>query len=87
MLKINKYPDENVVISILANNESPAYLLASIVFGKEVELPYHHKKISINPKILADYVGEYEGIKIYLKDDKLYYSDYYIELIPELPTY
>ncbi len=87
---LNKFTGRNIFIAILSNNESPSYLLAyglsAIVFGKQVELPYKHKKIPIDPETFNDYVGQYEDVKIHQKDCKLYYSDYNIELIPESKT-
>ncbi len=87
---LNKYPDDEVFVTVLSNNQSPAYLLAyglaAIVFGKAVELPYKHVKVSIDPSIYDKYVGSYGGVKIYQKEEKLYYSEYGIELIPESTT-
>ncbi len=86
----NRFTDDNVFVTVLSNNESPSYLiaygLAAIVFGKQVELPYEHIAIQIDPKVYDEYVGEYEGIKIHQKDGKLFYSDFDIELIPESPS-
>lgn len=87
---LHKYPDDDIFIVVLSNNESPSYLLsyglAAILFGKDVELPYVHKKAAIDPKVFSKYVGFYEGVKIHTMDNKLYYSDYNIELIPESET-
>lgn len=86
----NKFTDEDVFITVLSNNESPSYLisfgLAAIVFGIPVELPYEHVAVQIDSKIYDEYVGEYEGIKIHQKEGKLFYSDSFIELIPESKT-
>jgi CubicO group peptidase (beta-lactamase class C family) len=86
----NKFTDDNIFISVLSNNQSPshfiAYGLAGICFGKEVELSYKHNQIEIDTTIYDTYIGEYEDIKILKKDNKLYYIDYEIELLPESQT-
>ncbi len=83
----NKFIDDNVFVTILSNNGSPSYLLAyaisAMVFGLPVDLPYKHIEVKIDPVVYNEYVGEYEGIKIHKKNDKLLYSDHNIELIPE----
>lgn len=87
---LNKFVDDNVFITVLSNNGSPSYLIAyglsAIVFGIPVELAYKHIEVEIDPVILNAYVGDYEGIKIHKKENRLYYSDYDIELIPESST-
>jgi CubicO group peptidase (beta-lactamase class C family) len=86
----NKFTDDNIFITVLSNNQSPSHLiaygLAGICFGKEVELPYKHNQVEIDPVIYDTYVGEYENIKILKKNSKLYYLDYEIELVPESKT-
>lgn len=90
MTSFNKFTDDNIFITVLSNNQSPsqliAYGLAGICFGKEVELPYKHKQIEIDTTIYDKYIGEYDNIKILQKDNKLYYLDYEIELVPESKT-
>jgi CubicO group peptidase (beta-lactamase class C family) len=90
MTSFNKFTDDNVLITVLSNNQSPSYLiaygLAGICFDKDVELPYIHNQIEINPAIYNKYIGEYENIKILKKNDKLYYLDYETELLPESKT-
>jgi len=86
----NKFTDDNVFVTVLSNNASPSYLIAyglsAIALGKSVELPYKHIAVQVDPMIYDQYVGEYEGIKIHKKEDKLFYSDNDIELIPESKT-
>ena len=86
----NRFTEDNILITILSNNQSPshfiAYGLAGICFGKEVELPYKHNQIEIDTTIYDKYIGEYGNIKILKKDNKLYYLDYEIELLPESNT-
>ncbi|CAA9203640.1 Penicillin-binding protein 4* [Flavobacterium bizetiae] len=90
MTSFNKFTDDKILITILSNNQSKSYYiaygLAGICFGKEVELPYKHIQLAIDPKIYDQYVGDYENIKILKKDNKLYYTDYNIELLPESQT-
>ena len=90
MTSFNKFTDDKILITVLSNNQSKSYYiaygLAGICFGKEVELPYKHIQLAIDPKIYDQYVGDYENIKILKKDNKLYYTDYNIELLPESHT-
>lgn len=90
MTSFNKFTEDKVLITVLSNNQSKSYYiaygLAGICFGKEVELPYKHIQLAIDPKIYDQYVGDYENIKILKKDNKLYYTDYNIELLPESQT-
>ncbi|RXQ90979.1 serine hydrolase [Ancylomarina salipaludis] len=87
MTSFNKFTDDGVFITVLSNNQSPSYLiaygLAAIVFDKPVELPYKHIPISLNPTVYDDYIGRYENVIIFKKNEKLYYQDEDIELIPE----
>ncbi|MFH6993462.1 serine hydrolase [Flavobacterium sp. FlaQc-48] len=90
MTSFNKFTEDKVFITVLSNNQSKSYYmaygLAGICFGKEVDLPYQHIQIAIDAKVYDQYTGDYEGIKILQKDNKLYYLDYNIELLPESPT-
>lgn len=87
MTSFNRYTDDGLFITVLSNNQSPAYMLAyglaAICFGKEVELPYHHKKVKNNPALYKHFEGDYEGIKILINNGKLYYNDFDTELFPE----
>lgn len=90
MTSFNKFTNDNILITVLSNNQSKSYYiaygLAGICFGKEVELPYKHIQTAVDAKIYDQYVGEYENIKILKKENKLYYLDYDIELVPESRT-
>jgi len=90
MTSFNKFTKDNILITVLSNNQSKSYYiaygLAGICFGKEVELPYKHVQIAIDPKLYDQYTGEYENIRILKKDNKLYYMDNNIELFPESET-
>jgi len=87
MTSFNKYTDDKLFITVLSNNQSPSYLisygLAAICFGKDVEIPYKHKQIKIDTTIYKKYAGDYDNIKVLEKNNKLYYQDYEIELLPE----
>jgi CubicO group peptidase (beta-lactamase class C family) len=74
------YPMDNIHIVVLSNNESPskgiARAIASILFDKEVVLPYKHKAVAIHSKDLERYVGKYQTSngprEVVLKEGKLY---------------
>ncbi|WP_312553040.1 serine hydrolase [Empedobacter brevis] len=87
MTSFNRYTDDGLLITVLSNNQSPAYLLAyglaAICFGKEVELPYHHQKVKNNRLLYPLFTGNYGDIKIIEDNGKLYYNDLDIELFPE----
>lgn len=90
MTSFNKFTDDKILITVLSNNQSKSYYiaygLAGICFAKEVELPYKHIQVTINPKVYDEYIGDYEGVKILKKDNKLYYNDFDIELLSESST-
>jgi CubicO group peptidase (beta-lactamase class C family) len=90
MTSLNKFTEDHVFITVLSNNQSKSYYiaygLAGICFGKEVELPYKHIQKVIDTQVYNQYIGDYENIKILTKDNKLYYVDYNIELLPESET-
>ncbi|MCC9065743.1 serine hydrolase [Flavobacterium piscisymbiosum] len=90
MTSFNKYIEDKVFITVLSNNQSKSYYiaygLAGICFGKEVENPYKHIQTAIDTKVYDQYIGDYGDIKILKKDNKLYYNDYSIELLPESAT-
>lgn len=90
MTSFNKFTDDKILITVLSNNQSKSYYiaygLAGICFGKEVELPYKHIQVTINPKGYDEYIGDYEGVKILKKDNKLYCNDFDIELLSESST-
>lgn len=88
---LNRFTDDKIFITVLSNNQSLshiiAYGLSAIVFKKDVELPYKHYKTKIDVSIYDKYVGMYgEKIEILKIDDKLYYNNAEIELIPESKT-
>ncbi|WP_260446438.1 serine hydrolase domain-containing protein [Chryseobacterium lactis] len=90
MTSFNRYTDDGLLITVLSNNQSPAYMLAyglaAICFGKDVELPYHHQRVKGNSALYPLFKGNYEDIKIIENDGKLYYNDLDLELFPESDT-
>ena len=83
---ISRYPNDDLCIVVLANNEITlsntlsiadvvADGLAGIVFGQPVEIPYVHTEIKIDESILDRYVGKYRAfliLEVIKKDGKLY---------------
>lgn len=59
------YPDDKLTVVVLGNvnGAAPAEIaakLAAIAHGEAVKLPAERKEITIEPKVLAHYVGTYE---------------------------
>lgn len=59
------YPDDKLVVAVLANLNGPfagqiAANLAKVTHGEKVELPSERKEITVSPEILKQYVGTYE---------------------------
>jgi CubicO group peptidase (beta-lactamase class C family) len=75
------YPDDKLVIAVLANLNGPfadqlAAQLGQVAHGEKVVLVSERKEITVSPKILAQYVGTYElaptfGITVTLEGDRL----------------
>jgi CubicO group peptidase (beta-lactamase class C family) len=62
---ITRFPDEDVCIIVLSNfGHAPigkiGVELAAIVFGEKYQIPGKQTAAKIDPKILDDYVGQYE---------------------------
>lgn len=87
MTSLNRFTDDGLLVIVLSNNQSPAYMfaygLAAICFGKDVELPYYHQKVKNNVSLYKLFKGNYEDVKILENNGKLYYNDFDIELFPE----
>ncbi|AYM99612.1 serine hydrolase domain-containing protein [Chryseobacterium sp. 3008163] len=87
MTSLNRFTDDDLLVIVLSNNQSPAYMfaygLAAICFGKDVELPYYHQKVKNNVSLYKLFKGNYEDVKILENNGKLYYNDFDIELFPE----
>ncbi|AZB10835.1 class A beta-lactamase-related serine hydrolase [Chryseobacterium sp. G0162] len=90
MTSFNRFTDDNLFVTVLSNNESFSYIisygLSAIALGKEVELPYKHHRIEIDPNLYNQYAGKYDKITVLKIDDKLYFNDVEMELIPESKT-
>jgi CubicO group peptidase (beta-lactamase class C family) len=74
------YPDDKLVVAVLANVNGPAGQiagnLAKVALGEKVVLPTERKEISLSPQILKQYVGTYEltpkfSLAITLEDGQL----------------
>lgn len=83
------FPEDDLVVIFLSNSDSDAnalsQALAAIAFGQEVELPYKHARVGIDPALIDRYAGEYGGGTILSKDGKLMLKNG-IELVPESRT-
>ncbi len=63
--QLSYYPDDKLTVVVLANvnGEAPGEIaakLADVVHGEAITMPGERKEITLNPKILAPYVGTYE---------------------------
>ena len=74
------YPDDKLVVAVLANLNGPAGQiagnLAKVALGEKVVLPTERKEITLSPEILKQYVGTYElapnfSLAITLEDGQL----------------
>jgi CubicO group peptidase (beta-lactamase class C family) len=58
------FPDDKLVVAVLANLNGPAGQiagnLAKVVHGEKVVLPTERKEVTVSPEILKQYVGTYE---------------------------
>jgi len=89
------YINDNVCIIMLCNGGINTFAmpeaLSAIVFDKPYELPYHHKKIKIDPALLNNYTGKYsKNLKskryseVTKKKNKLFLDG--VEMKPESTT-
>lgn len=93
---LTRYPDQDITVVVLSNNESSATgttrALSFIEFGRDVVSPYPHKEIAIDSAALKPYAGVYYSpapVQLVVRNGKLYRhrdgtAD--IELKPESPT-
>jgi hypothetical protein len=71
------YPDDKLTVVVLGNvnGNAPdqiASKLAGVVHGEQVKLSDEHKEITLDPKVLARYVGTYDfapGVKLLIMLD------------------
>ena len=78
------YPDDKLVVAVLANLNGPAGQiagnLAKVAHGEKVVLPTERKEIKVSPEILKQYIGTYEltpnfSLAITLEDGQLVSQD------------
>ena len=90
MTTYDSYPEDNVFIAVLSNNESESHMisygLAGILFGIPVELPYIHKEVAIDSHLLKQYAGKYGNLEIIYSNDKLYLNTLETQLLAESST-
>lgn len=90
MTSFNRFTDDKLFVTVLSNNESFSHIisygLSAIALGKEVELPYKHHLIEIDPSLYDQYIGQYDTITILKIGGKLYFNNVEMELIPESKT-
>jgi len=63
--QLTYYPDDQLTVVVLGNVESAAPMeiagkLSAVAHGEPVKLKSEHKEITVDPKVLARYVGTYE---------------------------
>ena len=79
---IIRFPDDSATVVVLSNNQGAPVTkisndLSAILFGARYEIPVEKKAISVNPTVLATYVGDYKVeqpsviVKIFLEKGKL----------------
>lgn len=63
--EISRFPDDKVTVVVLSNIQAApsgkvADDLAAIVFGAKYEIPQERVEVTVNAKILENYVGQYQ---------------------------
>ncbi|MFT3825445.1 MAG: serine hydrolase domain-containing protein [Chitinophagaceae bacterium] len=75
------YPQDDLNIIIMTNTGysdpwTTTNAVALMMFGRDIELPYIHNPITLDPSLLDKFTGTYEAgtltIQVIKKDDKLY---------------
>jgi CubicO group peptidase (beta-lactamase class C family) len=83
------FPEDDLTVVLLsnsrANSNALVRALAAIAFGQEVEMPYKHVRVTIDPALVDKYAGNYSGGVILSKNGKLMLGEK-VELVPESPT-
>jgi CubicO group peptidase (beta-lactamase class C family) len=83
------FPEEDLIVILLSNSRSDAngltQALATITFGQDIEMPYRHVRVKIDPALVERYAGNYGGGTILSKDGKLMLRNG-VELVPESQT-
>jgi CubicO group peptidase (beta-lactamase class C family) len=84
---LDRYPQDQILVTVLSNNEAEShwisYGLAAILFGKDVEVPYRHKPISVDPALLPQYAGQYGTVNIIQINGQHYLQNHDTPLLPE----
>lgn len=87
MTTFDRYPDDNIFIAVLSNNESESHMisygLAGILFKKDVEIPYKHIPIKKENPAFIKFAGKYDKIEIHFSKGKLFLGNLETELVPE----
>lgn len=90
MTSLNRFTNDKLCVTVLSNNQSPSYIIAyglsGICFGKTVELPYKHYQIKGDTTFYGQFAGKYGKIEIIKVENKLFYNNIDIELLPESKT-
>ena len=90
MTTFDSYPDDNVFITVLSNNESESHMisygLAGILFNKDVEIPYKHVEINDKKNDEKKYEGSFGDVKIIYFNQRLYLNNLKTELLQESET-
>lgn len=90
MTTFDSYPDDNVFIAVLSNNESESHMisygLAGILFNKDVEIPYKHVEINDKKNDEKKYEGSFGDVKIIYFNQRLYLNNLKTELLQESET-
>jgi CubicO group peptidase (beta-lactamase class C family) len=65
--QLTYYPDDKLTVVVLGNVNGPAPgeiadRLAAVAHGEAIKLPAERKEVTVDPKVLARYVGTYELI-------------------------
>jgi CubicO group peptidase (beta-lactamase class C family) len=83
----DRYPQDQVLVTVLSNNESDAkwigHGLAGILFGKAVELPYLHRPASPDAAALPAYAGQYGMVRVSYAGGQLHLGDPAAPLVAE----
>jgi len=90
MTSVNRFTNDKLCVTVLSNNQSPSYIIAyglsGICFGRTVELPYKHYQIKGDTTLYGQFAGKYGKIEIIKVENKLFYNNIDIELLPESKT-
>ena len=89
MTTLDRYPQDDIFVTVLSNNQAEShwigYGLAGILFGKTVEVPYHHRPLAAPPANLAAHAGQYGAVTILHANGQLYLQDLETPLVAEAP--